>query len=71
MVLTKQQAIDIFGSSGADLARALGCTRSAISLWPEELSQKQTDTVIGAATRLGRPVPSGFLPTPTTTAVAA
>lgn len=64
MVLTKQQAIDIFGSSGAELARVLGCTRSAISLWPDELSQKQTDTIIGAAIRLGKPLPTGFTPAP-------
>lgn len=60
MVLTKQQAIDLFGN-GAKLGRALGLTRGRISQWPETLDQRQTDLVVGAAIRLGRDVPSAFL----------
>lgn len=50
--MKKQEAIKIFGSA-ADLARALGLTRSSISQWPEDLEQAQADRVIGAAMRTG------------------
>ncbi|PRF91646.1 hypothetical protein [Burkholderia multivorans] len=60
MTLTKQQAIEIFGSSGAELGRALGLSRGRISQWPEQLDQDQTDRVIGAAIRLGKQIPEGF-----------
>jgi hypothetical protein len=60
MTLTKQQAIEIFGNSGAELGRSVGLHRSRISQWPEVLDQKQTDLVIGAAIRLGKPLPEGF-----------
>ncbi|MFM0507682.1 Cro/CI family transcriptional regulator [Paraburkholderia sp. RL17-373-BIF-A] len=61
MNLTKKQAIDIFGGNGAALGRALGITKGAISQWPDELDQKQTAMVIGAAVQLGKPVPDGFI----------
>lgn len=60
MNLTKQQAVEIFGS-GAALGRALGLTRGRISQWPPTLDQKQTDMVVGAAIRLGKPMPRGFV----------
>ena len=60
MVLTKQQAIELFGN-GAKLGRAVGLTRGRISQWPETLDQKQTDLVVGAAIRLGKAVPLAFL----------
>jgi hypothetical protein len=60
MTLTKQQAIEIFGNSGAELGRSVGLHRSRISQWPELLDQKQTDLVIGAAIRLGKSLPDGF-----------
>lgn len=50
--MTKQEAIAMFGS-GAALARALGLTRGAISLWPDVLDQRRADMVSGAAMRLG------------------
>lgn len=59
MNLTKQQAAAFFGN-GAALGRALGISKGAISQWPEELDQSQTDRVIGALVRLGKPVPDGF-----------
>lgn len=52
--MTKSEAISIFGS-GAELARALGITRAAISQWPEILHQRDIDRVTGAALRLGKP----------------
>ncbi|KKB61049.1 hypothetical protein WM40_25540 [Robbsia andropogonis] len=72
MVLTKQQAIDMFGS-GAALGRAVGVTKAAVWQWADPLDQRQTDMVVGAAMRLGKALPEGFnyAPTPTTTAVAA
>jgi hypothetical protein len=51
--MTKQEAISLFGN-GASLARALGLTRSAISQWPDDLDQTRSDTVNGAALRLGK-----------------
>lgn len=51
--MTKAEAVRIFGDSNADLARALGVTRSAVQQWPDELTQEQADRVVGAAVRLG------------------
>ncbi|CAB3644223.1 hypothetical protein [Trinickia soli] len=53
MTLTKQQAILIFGNQ-SEIARALGLTRGAVSLWPDQLRQDQSDRVVGAAVRLGK-----------------
>ncbi|MCV6795796.1 Cro/CI family transcriptional regulator [Achromobacter ruhlandii] len=54
--MTKQEAIEMFGT-GAALARALGITRGAISLWPSDLDQARIDRVRGAAMRLGKSLP--------------
>jgi transcriptional repressor of cell division inhibition gene dicB len=58
--MTKSEAVAIFGASLADLGRALGLTRGRISQWPEVLTDKQTDRVIGAALRLHKPLPARF-----------
>lgn len=60
MNLTKQQAVAMF-KNGAALGRALGITKGAISQWPDQLDQKQTAMVIGAAVQLGLPIPEGFI----------
>lgn len=60
MNMTKKQAIEIFGS-GAALGRALGITKGAVSQWSDQLDQRQTAMVIGAAVQTGRKVPSGFV----------
>lgn len=52
--MNKTEAIAIFGTTVADLARALGVTRSAVSQWPFDLRPEQVDRVIGAGVRLGR-----------------
>lgn len=52
MSMTKTDAIQLFGTQTA-LARALGLTDSAVSQWPEELTQERIDRVTGAAIRLG------------------
>jgi predicted XRE-type DNA-binding protein len=62
MNLTKSQAVEIFGSQ-AEIGRALGISRSAVSLWPDVLDQRKTDELVGAAARLGKPLPSGFAAT--------
>lgn len=53
--MLKKQAVELFGTR-AELARGLGYHRSRISQWPEVLTQQQTDHVVGAAVRLGKPI---------------
>lgn len=53
--MTKQEAIKTFGTA-SNLARALGMTRSAISMWPDELDNFRADRVRGAAIRLRKKV---------------
>lgn len=49
--MNKKNASSIFGSD-ACMARALKLSKSAISLWPNELDLARQDRVIGAAIRL-------------------
>lgn len=49
--MKKKQAIKVFGSA-SKLARGLGYTRGWISQWCDELTQKQSDMIVGAAIRL-------------------
>lgn len=51
--MRKQQAVDLFGSP-SQLAEAIGVTRSAISAWPEALSDKIADRVVAAGIRAGK-----------------
>ena len=50
--MNKSDAITIFGSA-PKLAAALGITRQAVYQWPDNLDQRLTDEIIGAALRLG------------------
>ena len=51
--MTKQQAIDLFGGVGK-LAKALGITSQAVSLWSDgDLPSRRANEVTGAAVRLG------------------
>jgi|SoimicmetaTmtHMA_FD_contig_31_22281788_length_349_multi_4_in_0_out_0_1 DNA-binding transcriptional regulator YdaS (Cro superfamily) len=59
-MISKFQALEIFGGTHAALAIALGMTRSAISQWPSELTTAQQDRVLGAALRLRKPIPPQF-----------
>lgn len=61
--MTKTEAADLFGGTQAALARSLDMTRGGISQWPDELTEAQTDRVLGAAIRLGRPIPPSLRPT--------
>lgn len=50
--MTKQQAISLFGGVGK-LAKALGITSQAVSLWRDgELPERRANEIIGAAVRL-------------------
>jgi len=51
--MTKTDAIRVFGTR-TKLAAALGITKQAISLWPEELDTARADRVRGAALRTNR-----------------
>ena len=50
--MNKKDAITLFGSV-VKLAAALGITRQAVYLWPDELGQRTQDEINGAALRLG------------------
>lgn len=54
--MDKKIAISLFGS-GAALGRALGVSRTAVGFWPETLTIRQQDEVIGAAIRLNKITP--------------
>jgi DNA-binding XRE family transcriptional regulator len=58
--MTKKQAIQIFGKTQVDLAKALGKTKSAIGQWSDELNQDQIRLVLGEAFLQGKPVPKIF-----------
>jgi len=60
-MMTKQQAVDIFGGKAVYLANALGKGKSAISQWPDILDQDKTNLVIGAATRKGIKLPKALI----------
>ena len=51
--MARSDAIAIFGGTHADMARALGIQRAAVSMMPRRLSFKQTLQVIGAAWNKG------------------
>lgn len=54
--MNKKTAISLFGS-GAALGRALGISRTAVGFWPEILTIRQQDEVIGATIRLNKITP--------------
>lgn len=55
--MTKNQAAGLFGTTHAGLARKLNLTRQAVSRWPSDLTDVQTDRVLGAALRLRVRIP--------------
>lgn len=54
--LTKKQALEMFGGDVQRLATAMGTTRQAIYQWPDELSDRLTKSIVGAAVLAGVPV---------------
>jgi len=60
--MKKKDAIKLFGSTLTDLGKALGGkSKSAISQWPDEITNDQKNMVIGAAVRKGIKVPDHLL----------
>lgn len=51
--MKKENAADIFGSMVL-LSRALNISPAAVSQWPQVLTTRQQDEVIGAAIRLNK-----------------
>lgn len=51
--MNKIQAKTLLGGTGADVARRLGITRSAVSRWPDPLPPRVRREVIGAAVEQG------------------
>ena len=51
--MTKKDAIDIFKTATA-LAEACGVSKSAVSQWPDVLTDRLANEVVGAAIRTGR-----------------
>lgn len=56
--MTKSDAIKLFGETAVDLGKAVGLSKGRISQWPDVLTQKQADLVLGAAIRLGKEIPN-------------
>lgn len=44
--MTKQDALNLFGNNGAELARALNITRSAVSLWRDDQIPKEHELML-------------------------
>lgn len=59
--MTKNQAAGLFGTSHAGLGRYLNISRQAISNWPDELTDVQTERVLGAALRLRIRIPKALI----------
>lgn len=60
--MKKKDAVKLFGKTLSDLGNALGGKgRSAISQWPDELTEDQTNMVIGAAVRHGIHIPDALI----------
>jgi len=60
--MKKKDAIKLFGSTLTDLGKALGGkSKSAISQWPDEITNDQKNMVIGAAVRKVIKVPDHLL----------
>jgi hypothetical protein len=56
--MTKQEAINLFGTGPIHLARGLGLSKQAINGWPFELTQAQEDRVMGAYYRQKESIPA-------------
>jgi hypothetical protein len=60
--MKKDDAKNLFGGTLESLGKALGNrSKSAISQWPDELTEDQVNMVIGAAVRHGIVVPEEWL----------
>jgi UTP--glucose-1-phosphate uridylyltransferase len=59
--MKKSEACKLLGGNQTKLGKILGRGKSAISQWPDELTEDQTNLVIGAAIRRGIKIPKEFL----------
>lgn len=48
--MLKSQMLSMIGTQ-SDLARMVGLTRASVHQWPEQLTQRQSDELVGAALR--------------------
>lgn len=55
--MKKDEAKKLFGGTIEKLGKAVGRGKSAISQWPEDLTDDQINLVLGAAIRRGIRVP--------------
>jgi len=53
--MKKKLAMKIFGN-GVRMAEALNVKSQAIYKWPDELNQRRTDEIVGAAIRLRKDI---------------
>lgn len=58
--MKKTEAVKIFGETQVELGRAVNLSRARICQWPDRLEQYQIDRVLGAAVRLGVPLPRRY-----------
>lgn len=56
--MLKTDAIALLGGSVSEAAKAIGASYQAVNKWPDVLTQRIADRVIGACVRLGIEVPS-------------
>lgn len=60
--MKKRDAVNLFGSTLAELGQALGGkSKSAMSQWSDEITNDQKNMVIGAAVRKGIEIPKSLL----------
>lgn len=59
--MTKDQAIQLLGGSQSEAARMVGASAAAVSKWPEKLSNRITQRVVGALVMNGMQVPNEIL----------
>jgi len=53
--MEKQKAIDLLGGSVKAAAKALGVSYQAVDKWPDQLSPRVADRVLGAYARISAP----------------
>ena len=58
--MDKKEAFAIFGGE-KKLVSAIGCSQQNFNKFSDPSNKSQSDRIIGAATRIGRPVPAKFL----------
>jgi len=52
--MTKTEAVFYYGGNQSDLARALNITPQYLSMWPDNLTPRQENEVLGLLTKEGK-----------------